>query len=133
MLQKSKDAETAFNESVVSRTSEVYDIVIKKLVSHWKKYVEANGFVLFNKVIYEWKHLEIEDEDLQVAFLIKVTDIVCDGAKYLLKLWMSDFRKRSLIFVFRNCEKGLHLSQQRGACEERSGRLTTSNAMGRVS
>lgn len=35
----------------------------------------------FCTVIDEWKHLEIEDEDLQVAFLIKITDIICDGAK----------------------------------------------------
>ncbi|GIY16251.1 uncharacterized protein CEXT_619841 [Caerostris extrusa] len=35
----------------------------------------------FCTVIDEWKHLEIEDEDMQVAFLIKITDIVCDGAK----------------------------------------------------
>ncbi|GIY89900.1 hypothetical protein CDAR_405901 [Caerostris darwini] len=35
----------------------------------------------FCTVIDEWKHLEIEDEDMQVAFLIKIADIVCDGAK----------------------------------------------------
>ncbi|GFU16691.1 BAI1-associated protein 3 [Nephila pilipes] len=35
----------------------------------------------FCTVIDEWKHLEIEDEDLQVAFLIKIVDIICDGAK----------------------------------------------------
>ncbi|KFM78773.1 BAI1-associated protein 3, partial [Stegodyphus mimosarum] len=32
-------------------------------------------------VIDEWKHMEMEDEDLQIAFLVKVADIVCDGAK----------------------------------------------------
>ncbi|XP_015930526.2 uncharacterized protein [Parasteatoda tepidariorum] len=35
----------------------------------------------FCTVIDEWKHMEISDEDLQIAFLIKIVDIICDGAK----------------------------------------------------
>ena len=38
-----KDAETAFNEFVVSRTTTFYDTGIRKHVSRWQKCIEANG------------------------------------------------------------------------------------------
>ncbi|GFV38928.1 BAI1-associated protein 3 [Trichonephila clavipes] len=55
----------------------------KDSVNSEEKILSCSVIVLncFCTVIDEWKHLEIEDEDLQVAFLIKITDIVCDGAK----------------------------------------------------
>ena len=38
-----KDAETACNELVASRTTIFYDTGIKKLVSRWQNFIEANG------------------------------------------------------------------------------------------
>ncbi|XP_055932197.1 uncharacterized protein LOC129962486 [Argiope bruennichi] len=66
-----------------SRIKRAVEAEMKDSVHTEEKILSSSVIVLncFCTVIDEWKHMEIEDEDLQVAFLIKIADIVCDGAK----------------------------------------------------
>ncbi|KAG8200746.1 hypothetical protein JTE90_022350 [Oedothorax gibbosus] len=51
---------------------------------HTEEKILSSSVIVLNcfcTVIDEWKHIEIEDEDLKTAFLIKISDSICDGAK----------------------------------------------------
>lgn len=51
---------------------------------HSEEKILSSSVIVLNcicTVIDEWKHLEIEDEEHRIAFLVKITDIICDGVK----------------------------------------------------
>ena len=47
-----QDAENAFQEFVKSQSMDFYGTGINKLISHWQKCVDCNGFYLINKDVF---------------------------------------------------------------------------------
>ncbi|GBM25983.1 hypothetical protein AVEN_223117-1 [Araneus ventricosus] len=84
-----------------SRIKRAVEAEMKDSVHTEEKILSSSVIVLncFCTVIDEWKHMEIEDEDLQVAFLIKIADIVCDGAKIYAEVLDERLTKESQINV----------------------------------
>ncbi|XP_054710628.1 uncharacterized protein LOC129220266 [Uloborus diversus] len=65
------------------RIKRAVECELKDTIHSEEKIYSSSVIVLncFCTIIDEWKHMEIDDEELQIAFLVKLTDIVCDGAK----------------------------------------------------